>query len=100
MVMDLIRSEAMRVLHCTWLLALVLAAPAPADAQAEPGSTGYTIFLRGAPIGREDVTIRTDATGTMITSSGRATGAVSFVLRRAELKTHPDGSPERYTIDA
>src|SRR5688572_21228094 len=98
--MDLIRSETMRAHHCTWLLALVLIVPAAAHAQAEPGSTGYTIFLRGTPIGREDVTVRTDATGTMITSSGRATSGVSFILRRAELKTGVDGSPERYTIDA
>jgi pimeloyl-ACP methyl ester carboxylesterase len=90
----------MRAFHCSWLLALVLVAPAVAQAQAEPGSTGYTIFLRGTPIGREDVAVRTDATGTMITSSGRATSGVAFILRRAELKSRPDGSPERYTIDA
>lgn len=63
-------------------------------------STGYMIFSRGTPVGREDVTVQTSATGTMITSSGRSSGQANFVLRRAEITVGPDWAPQRFALDA
>jgi pimeloyl-ACP methyl ester carboxylesterase len=94
--------ESMRAFHCSWALALVLVAPAAAQqAQPEPGSTGYLIFSRGTAAGREDVTVQSTATGTMITSSGRSVaGQASFVLRRAEITVGTDWAPQRFALDA
>src|SRR5688572_24265540 len=106
---ELIRSRQMRVLALphrrTWLYltcALVLALAAPAAAQQAPASvkpTGYTVFLRGAPVGREEVTVQEDATGTTITAQGRMGPPLNVVTRRAEVKYTADGSPERFTLD-
>lgn len=91
----------MRAFHCSWTLVLALAVPAAAQqAPPEPGATGYMIFSRGTPVGREDVTVRTSATGTTIVSTGRTTSQVTFLLRRAEIRSRPDGTPERFALDA
>ena len=90
----------MRFFYCT--CALVLALVAPATAQQAPATakpTGYTIFLRGTAVGREEVTVRQDATGTTITAQGRLGAPLNVVTRRAEMKYTPEGSPERFTLD-
>jgi pimeloyl-ACP methyl ester carboxylesterase len=82
--------------------ALVLALTAPEAAQQAPATakpTGYTIFLRGAPVGREEVTVRQDATGTTIVAQGRLAAPLNVVTRRAEMKYGPDGSPERFSLE-
>ena len=98
----------MRFLYFTCALALTLAAPAALDgvrveaAQQAPATakpTGYTIFLRGTAVGREEVTVREDATGTTITVQGRLGAPLNVVTRRAEMKYTADGTPERFTLD-
>ena len=69
-----------------------------APATAKP--TGYTIFLRGTPVGREEVTVREDATGTTIIAQGRLGAPLNVVTRRAEMKYAADWTPERFTLDA
>jgi pimeloyl-ACP methyl ester carboxylesterase len=98
------------LLHLTCALALVLTAttataaaaqqaPAqPASATAKP--TGYAIFLRGAPVGREEVVVRQDATGTTITVQGRLAAPLNVVTRRAEMKYAADGTPEQFSLEA
>ena len=85
----------MRFFYFTCALALTLAAPAALDgarveaAQQAPATakpTGYTIFLRGTAVGREEVTVREDATGTTITVQGRLGAPLNVVTRRAEMK--------------
>ncbi len=87
----------MRVFHCSWALALVLAALP--EARQPAASTGYTIFVRGTPIGREDVSIESGPTGPTVVSSGRLSAPLNVVLRRAELKYRPDWTPERIFLD-
>jgi pimeloyl-ACP methyl ester carboxylesterase len=99
----------MRLIHFTCALALTLAgmtstpaaagqAPVqPAGATAKP--TGYAIFLRGTPVGREEVTVRSDATGMTITVQGRLAAPLNVVTRRAEMKYAADGSPERFSLE-
>jgi pimeloyl-ACP methyl ester carboxylesterase len=90
----------MRFFYLTCALVLALAAPAAAQqAPATAKPTGYTVFLRGAPVGREELTVREDATGTTITAQGRLNAPLNVVTRRAEMKYAADGSPERFTLD-
>ncbi len=96
----------MLVLYCIWALVLLVAAPAAAQQAQQPqppaeGETGYTIFVRGEPIGREDVTVqRTTAGATTIISRTRLGPPVNLVTRRAEVRYRADGSPESVYIDA
>ena len=60
----------MRFLYFTCALTLLLAGPAVAQtAPAAAKPTGYTIFLRGTPVGREELIVREDATGMTITAA-------------------------------
>jgi pimeloyl-ACP methyl ester carboxylesterase len=87
-------------LYLTCALGLILAAPADAQqAPAAPKPTGYTIFLRGTPVGREELTVREDATGTTITAQGRLNAPLNVITRRAEVKYRPDGSPEGFVLE-
>ena len=62
---------------------------------------GYTVFVRGEPIGREDVTVqRTAAGATTIVSRTRLGPPVNLVTRRAEVRYRADGSPESVYVDA
>ena len=82
------------ILYCIW--AILLLAVAPAAAQ-----TGYTVFLKGQPIGREDVTVQRDSAGNLsIVSQTRLGPPVNLVTRRAEVRYGADGSPQSVTIDA
>ena len=91
--------------HCICVLLLLLTAPmsarqaAPAPPAAD--SIGYTVFLRGQAIGREQVAIRQDASGaTAIVSQNRLGPPFNLVTRRAEVRYRPDGTAESVTIDA
>ena len=91
----------MRFLHCTWVFLLFLAVPAAAQLPVSaPAATGYTVFVRGNPVGREDVTVQASAAGTTIVTEGRITSPAPFVIRRAEFKYAPDWSPESFQLDA
>ena len=83
----------MQVLHCIWAVSRSLRRRSRRRAPSPPGTTGYTVFVRGAPVGREDVAIRTDATGTTIISQGRTSGPPNVVLQRVEFRYQPDGLP-------
>jgi pimeloyl-ACP methyl ester carboxylesterase len=93
----------MRVVYCIWavlLVAVTAAAQVPA-APAPEGSTGYTVFVKGQPIGREDVTVQRDAAGnTAIVSQTRLGPPVNLVTRRAEVRYRADGSPQSVLIQA
>lgn len=89
----------MRCLYCIWALLLLLAAPSAAQ-QASPEALGYTVFLRGQPIGREDVTVQSGPDGTTVVSEGRLASPLNILIRRAEFKYRPDWSAESFTLDA
>jgi pimeloyl-ACP methyl ester carboxylesterase len=75
-----------------------LIAPAFADAQQATGAIGYTTFVRGTPIGRENVTIRSDASGLTVTSEGRLGPPVNLTIQRAEFRYGPDGAPQLFEL--
>ena len=86
--------------YCTWAFLVFLATAAQAQEAARPPSIGFTIFLKGTPIGREDVTVRADASGVSIVSQGRLSVPQSVTTRRAEVKYGPDWTPQTFTLDA
>ena len=94
----------MRVFHCTWTLLLLLTLPAFAQrGQSTPNaapSAGYTIFLRGAPIGRQEVNVRSDAQGLLITGQGQIAAPIDVITRRVELKYRPDLTAESLVLEA
>ena len=89
------------------LAALALALPLGASAQQpaappqlqEAGATTFTIFLRGAPIGTEQVAVIRGATGWTIVSSGRLAAPIDVVARRVQVRYTPEWRPIEFTLD-
>jgi fermentation-respiration switch protein FrsA (DUF1100 family) len=94
----------MRACYCTWTLLLFLAVPAaaqqPPPASSAPGSVGYTVFLQGTPVGHQDVTVRSDALGLVISGQGQIAPPIDVITRRAELRYRPDQTVESLLIEA
>ena len=88
--------------HCTCVFLLGL--PAFAAAQPQPGSaqpsTGYLVFVRGNPLGRELVTVNRDENGITITSQGRMLAPLNVTVRSAEFKYRSDWTPTSFSLDA
>lgn len=86
-----------RLLYCCAFLLLI---PAVATGQqASPPATAYSTFVRGTPMGREDVTVRSDASGLTITSEGRVGAPANLTIRRAEFRYGPDGAPLLFELN-
>src|SRR5258707_12508434 len=95
----------MRAFHSTWTLGLLLALPAAAQGtqQAAVGSQntqGYTVVLKGTPVGHQDVSVRSDAQGLTITGQGQIAPPIDIITRRAEVHYRPDFAPESLVIDS
>jgi pimeloyl-ACP methyl ester carboxylesterase len=89
------------------IAALALGAPSPAAAQLVPAppalqqanATSFTIFLRGTPLGSEQVAITRIADGWMISSTGRLAAPVDVVGRRLQVRYTADWRPLDFTFD-
>ena len=86
---------------------LLIAAPVVVHAQApdapQPSSRtsrGYTVFLAGAVVGREDVTVESTAEGFIISGQGRLSGSQDVVIRRVEVRYSRDWTPSAYELEA
>jgi pimeloyl-ACP methyl ester carboxylesterase len=86
---------------------LLIAAPVVVRAQApdtpQPSSRtsrGYTVFLAGAVVGREDVTVESTAEGFIISGRGRLSGSQDVVIRRVEVRYSRDWTPAAYELEA
>jgi hypothetical protein len=66
-------------------------------AEPVPGSTGFTIFLRGADIGREQVSLARSGSQWIITSTGRIG---DLTINRFELKYAADWQPIELQFEA
>ena len=89
----------MRLLHCICAVLLFWAAPAYAQ-QVQPGATnGYTVFLRGMPLGRDDISITADASGTTVSSRSRLGLPLNVTLRRVEIRYGPDWTPASFASE-
>ncbi len=85
----------MRILHCTVALVLIagLAGAAPQAEPAGPGASNFTLFLRGIPIGTEEVSVTRTSEGTTISGSARLGPPLSITVRRVQIRYAPDGRP-------
>jgi pimeloyl-ACP methyl ester carboxylesterase len=76
------------------------AQPVPAPPLQEPNTTSFTIFLRGTPIGSEQVALNRVADGWTIVSSGRLGAPIDVVGRRLQVRYTADWRPIELTFDA
>lgn len=90
----------MRFLY--FICALVVSASPATAQQGQPVSEtqGFIVFFRGAPIGREDVTVRTSADAINISGQGRLAQPLNIITRRAEVRYRPDWTPESLEIES
>jgi pimeloyl-ACP methyl ester carboxylesterase len=91
----------MRRLHIICAVLLLVAAPVHAQQPApQPGATsGYTVFLRGTPLGREDIGMTTDASGTIVSGRSRLGLPLNVTLRRVEIRYGPDWTPASFASE-
>src|SRR5437773_2411873 len=101
----------MRSPHCTRevLTAAVIAASVsvaaarqlpPAAPQLSEAASNFTIFLRGTPVGTEQMTVNRNAEGWTIVGSGRLGAPFDIVTRRLQLRSDADWKSIELTIDA
>jgi uncharacterized protein len=82
------------------ICALVALGVSHASAQTPSADqNGFTVFLRGQPIGREDVTIRTSSDGIVISGHGRLAPPLDVVTRKAEVRYRADWTAESFAIE-
>jgi pimeloyl-ACP methyl ester carboxylesterase len=78
---------------------VLLASPLAGLAQDRSSSnTAYTIFVNGTSIGREDVTVRTDSSGTTIITRGQSAEPLNAILRQVEFRYGPSGAPQSFVF--
>jgi len=91
------------------MLALVLAIAPGVSAQPLPpvppplpdaGATNFTIFLRGVPVGSEQVATTRSGDGWTITSTGRLGAPIDAVARRIVVRYTAEWKPLEFTLDA
>src|SRR3954447_16378851 len=95
--------HSIRAVLAAAALALPLSAaaqppPPPAPLQ-EAGATSFSIFLRGAPIGTEQIAVTRVASGWTIVSTGRLEAPLDAVARRLQVRYSPEWKPLEFTLD-
>ena len=71
----------------------------PAPPLPEANATSFTIFLRGAPLGTEQISVTRIADGWTIASTGRLSPPIDVVARRMEARYTADWRPIAFTFD-
>ena len=72
----------------------------PPPTLAETGASNFSIFVRGVPLGTEQIAVVRNAGGWMIASSGRLGAPIDAVVRRLEVRYTADWNPVELTQDA
>ena len=89
----------MRSFHSTALALLVLlhagtlSAQPPAAPPGQSATNQLSVFVRGVPVGVEDVTVTRSAEGTTITGTARIGAPSGVTVRKAEIRYGPEGQP-------
>jgi pimeloyl-ACP methyl ester carboxylesterase len=91
-------------LHCTALAGAAVLAAGTASAQVAlpspaPGAAAFGIYLKGAQIGREQVTLARSDAGWIITSTGRTGAPIDFTIVRFEMKYARDWQPLEMSLE-
>jgi pimeloyl-ACP methyl ester carboxylesterase len=89
------------VLAAALVLPLSAAAqqPVPPVQLQEAGATSFSIFLRGAPIGTEQIAVTRVASGWNIVGTGRLAAPLDAVARRLQVRYSPEWKPLEFTLD-
>src|SRR6185295_16159004 len=66
----------------------------------DPGATSFTIFLRGVPIGSEQVALARSGDGWTITSTGRLGAPIDALARRMVVRYTAEWKPLEFSLDA
>jgi pimeloyl-ACP methyl ester carboxylesterase len=102
------RGRGPDIFDCSRLVfaaALILVGAAAASAQAppppapEPATSTLTVFVRGVPIGTEQVSLARTADGWTIGSTGRLGAPLDVLTRRLQVRYTPDWKPVELTLD-
>lgn len=96
----------MRVFHCTraalaglLAVAVLTASAGRASAQSSPESA-FTIYVRGAVVGNETVTVTESPDGYTVTSTGRIGAPIDLLIRQFRARYDRNWRPLDLTIDA
>src|SRR5919109_5042297 len=92
----------MRLLYFICAAAFNCAALGTAESGAQgasPDARVYMVFLRGSPIGREDITVRNENGDLVISGSGRLSPPLDLVTKRAEVRYGSDWTPRSMLFD-
>ena len=76
-----------------------LAAAQPPPARSDQAAASFTIFIRGVPLGTEQISVVRTADGWTISSSGRLGAPLDIVARRIQVRYTPDWHPLEFTLD-
>ena len=94
---------SIRATCVAWLLSVPLIAwaqqPVPAPRLDEPNSASFTIFLRGAPVGTEQVAVTRTADGWNVVSSGRLAAPIDAIARRLQARYTAEWRPIEFSFD-
>src|SRR5215831_3032289 len=83
----------MRRFHCICAVLLVLASGAARAQGPTDESRGFVIFIRGAAVGREDVTVHRGSDGVTISGRGRIAPPIDTVTESVEVRYNADLMP-------
>ncbi len=86
-------------LHCTALILAFTATSAAAQVPAT-GEATFTVLASGTAIGQQRVTLTRDASGWLITSTGRLDAPADLTITKFEMKYTPDWQPLELKIDS
>lgn len=94
-------AHSIRAAAAATLLAIPLATEAqPTPPVSETGAATFTVFLRGLPIGSEQIALARTADGWVITGSGRIGAPIDLITRSVQVRYTPDWRPVELTLDA
>ena len=97
----------MRLFYFSRAALIALAMPLIASAQQPPappllqetGAATFTIFVRGVPVGTEQIALTRGAEGWTIVSAGRLGAPLDIVARRIEVRYTADWKPIHFALD-
>jgi pimeloyl-ACP methyl ester carboxylesterase len=93
----------MALSHSIRAAVLVAAAALVAGAQTRPSPTGtssFAVFLRGAQIGTEEISVVRTADGWTVTSTGRIAAPIDLVTRSLEIRYDADWRARELTLES
>lgn len=89
--------------HCTFAVlagSMLVGQALTAQAQQVEGSATFRVFLRGSPVGSEEVTVRRSTDGWLLTGTGHLGPPLDLTTRRLEIRYDGSWKPQELAIDA